>query len=264
MAETVGQLAEQSIAFPDPPRELTPVIRRRLWTEPRVRRWWILAAGLALLLLYIIGMQTSAWLTERRLIHHGTVVEAKIISADTPIVGNVTAGRPMPPDSDVDLEFDWTDGRKLRVTGKSLGHIDSKQNVVVGKTVAIHVDPEDPSVWTSRTRPAPLISNQLIALSVGLPLLLILLAFAFLKRKALADVYGGGRIGSAIVVGLGQSPFAPRARAVRCTAADSNDKRVFTVYLPPGDAPAPGESIWIIRPGAQLEPAIALGWVDRG
>lgn len=266
MAETIGYIEEPAAAsaLPDAPRELTPAVSRRLWTEPRVRMWWVLAAGLLLLLLYIAATQTSAWFTERRLIRSGAAMEAKILSADSPVVGNFTPGRPMPPDSDVDLEFTWTDGRKLKVTGKSFGHIDAKQNVVVGNTVAIHVDPDDPSVWTSRTTPAPLFSRQLIAFSVGAPLLAILVALAFVRRRSFLAVYRDGRVAGAIVVGLGQSPFAPRSRAVRCTLAESNDKRVFTVYLPPGMMPTPGESIRVVRPAAQLEPAMAVGWFVRG
>jgi hypothetical protein len=63
---------------------------------------------------------------------------------------------------------------------------------------------------------------------------------------------------------LGQTPIAPRSKAVRCTPAESHDKRVFMVYLPACAAPAaPGDVIWVISPADKPEPVYSAGWFNR-
>jgi hypothetical protein len=254
----------QEQQLPDPPRELNSVIRRRTWTEPRVRLWWVLSLGVLLVTLYIVGSQLATWLSEKRLIDHGTPVEATIDAAHAAVVGNVTKGRPMPADSEAELSFDWKSSRQ-KVRGQLPEFIEQKRNVIVGQTVTLHVDPDDPGNWTSRTRPAPLLSRQLIGVSVGLPVVAVLGALAVLKQRRLAEVFRNGPAASAMVVGTGQSAVAPRAKAIRCTPAESNDKRVFTVYLPAGAGPvAPGDVLTVIRPSQRPEPAYAVAWFARG
>ena len=261
--EQVAAADEHAVYLPDPPRELTKIVRRRTWTEPRVRMWWVLALGVLLITLYVVGSQGATWLSERRLINHGTAVQAMIDAAHSQVVGNVTRGRPMPPDSEAELSFDWK-GARQKVRGQLPEFIEQKKNVIVGETVTLHVDPDDPGRWTSRTKPAPLLSRQLIGVAVGLPVVLVLTALALLKQRGVSEVYRSGRTSGAMVVGLGQSAVAPRAKALRCTPVEGNDKRVFTVYLPAGTAPvAPGDVVSVLRPAESPEPAYAVAWFAR-
>jgi hypothetical protein len=59
-----------------------------------------------------------------------------------------------------------------------------------------------------------------------------------------------------MVLGTSQSPLAPRSRAARCTPVGGSDKRVFTVYLPPGPAgaAAAGDVVWVVHPGHKPDP----------
>ena len=247
----------------DPPRELTKLVRRRTWTEPRVRMGWGLGLGVLFLTLYVVGTQAATWFSERRLINNGTAVEATIDAAHSQVVGNVTKGRPMPPDSEAELSFDWN-GARQKVRGQLPEFMEQKKNVVVGETVTLHVDPDDPAKWTSRTKPAPLLSRQLIGVSVGLPVVLVLIVLAVLKQRRVVEIYRNGRASNALVVGLGQSAVAPRAKALRCTPVETNDKRVFNVYLPAGAAPVtPGDVVSVLRPADKPEPAYAVAWFAR-
>jgi hypothetical protein len=171
----------------------------------------------------------------------------------------------MPPDSVCELEFDWKGG-KHRVRGQLPGHMERGEHVVTGPAspVPIRVDPNDPDRWTDRKTSPPLLARQLIPAAIGLPIVAVLGLLAFLKRGAAARVWRDGQAALALVVGTGQSPFAPRSRALRCTAAESSDKRVFTVYLPAGAAPlTAGDAVWVVRPADRPEPAYAAGWFER-
>jgi hypothetical protein len=147
------------------------------------------------------------------------------------------------------------------------GHAERGERVVSGpkNPVTLRVDPNDPSRWTDRTTAPPLLSRMVIPLSIGLPIVAVLGLVAWSGRGSAARVWRDGPSVPAMVVGpAGQTPFAPRSSAVRCTPADSNDKRVFTVFLPAGAAPvAAGDVVWVVRPPDRREPAYAAAWFAR-
>src|SRR5688500_2701886 len=84
----------------DAPRALTAAARRRAWTEPRVRRWWLLAAGVLLLTLYVVLTQIAGWWSERRLLTEGTAVQAVVVAAQDRLQSISVPDKSMPPDSE--------------------------------------------------------------------------------------------------------------------------------------------------------------------
>jgi hypothetical protein len=245
------------------------VIARRAWTEPRVRLWWLLAAGVLVLTLYVVLTQLASWWSERQLLTRGVEVHAVVVHATDPVSFNDISlpGKRMPPHSTAVLEFEWH-GQRHQVSGQMPGHIDRGEPVITGPQdpVTLRVDPDDPDHWTDRTNSPPLTGRQFIGAAVGLPVVAVLTLLAMVRRRAMLDVWRNGPASPALVLGTGQTPVAPRSRAVRCTAADSTDKRVFTVYVPAERAGhvAQGDALWVIHPPAKPQPAYAAAWFERG
>jgi hypothetical protein len=244
---------------PDPPRELTPLVRRRAWTEPRVRLWWLFALGVLLV------SELSTWWSERRLLTSGVQVKAVITSAQDKLNHITVPDKNMPSDSVCTLEF-TLDGKPHTVRGVLAEHRERGSSITTGPKhpVALRVDPADPQRWTDRTVMPALAARQFIGALIGAPVAALLALLAVLKRRATTAVWRSGPAGPALVLGVGQTPVAPRSRSVRCTAADSNDKRVFTVYLPAGAAPVEGgDLLWVVRPAGRSSPVYAAGWFLR-
>src|SRR5271155_1115705 len=131
---------------PPSPRPMTPLARRRCWTEPAVRLWWLLGALiLGMILVYSAGRLWS-WMAENQLIQHGEIVSAKVIEAD----GKTIAHQAMPPYSPVKLEFDWH-GQTQVVSG-FLEDRPTADYIIVDDNVTIRVDPNDVTNWTYRSQ----------------------------------------------------------------------------------------------------------------
>src|SRR2546423_15682013 len=88
---------------PAAPRPMTPLARRRAWTEPTVRVWWLIALGILLLIAAYVADRAWAWRGRNKLITDGTPVTAKIVEA------NGQAGSPLEgvPGSPVPTGFAW-------------------------------------------------------------------------------------------------------------------------------------------------------------
>jgi hypothetical protein len=246
----------------DAPRDVTAWVRRRTWTEPRVRLWWMMALGVLLLTLYIVITQAAAWWSERRLLTHGVAVQAVIVRAQDRLNDITVPDKQMPPDSVCTLKF-TLNGQEYEVRDQLKEHMERGQHVVTGPDhpITLHVDSEDPQRWTDRTSAPPLLSRQLVGVTVGLPVVVVLISLALMKRRGLLEVWRSGPASTAMVLEMGQTPVAPGARSLRCTAADHGDKRVFTVYVPASVGTiAPGDVLWVIRPNGKADTAYAAVW----
>ena len=250
---------------PSAPREVTAWVRRRTWTEPRVRLWWMMSLGVLLLTLYIVLTQAAAWWTERRLLTHGVAVQAVITRAQDRLNDITVPDKSMPPDSLCTLKF-TLNGQEYEVRDQLKEHMERGKHVITGPDhpVTLHVDPEDPQRWTDRTSAPPLL-RRLIGAAIGTPILVVLAAMALVRRRALLATWRSGPASTAMILEMGQTPLAPGARALRCTSADHGDKRVFTVYAPAGVGTiAPGDELWIIRASPKAADAYAATWfADR-
>jgi hypothetical protein len=264
--QQVQQVAPVYASPAAPPREATAAIRRRAWTEPRVSMWWIMSLGVLLLMLYLVVTHALAWWSERQLMTHGVAVQAVITRARNDLNDITVPNKNMQSDSECTLEF-TLDGKSYKVIGQLVEHMETVPTITTGPEhpVTLRVDPENPEErWTDRTTTPPFFSRRLIGLAIALPVMALLILVAVLKRRGVLNVWRNGPASAALVVDTRQTPIAPRSQAVRCTSADSGDKRVFTVYLPAGTAKAvAGDTVWVIRPPQRSEPAYAVAWFDR-
>ncbi len=222
---------------PPAPRPLTPLAARRAWTEPTVRRWWLLAAAVLLAIGAYAADRLAARHTENRLIESGVAVPAHVVRT----VAHATPGQTALADDVVDVTFDWH-GQPTPGSGTLT------RSTLIGATIPIHVDPADPTVWTDQAEPTPLLNALFVGLLL-LPLVPALGAIAWADRRAVARAYRLGRPALAVVADRRQVPIAPMSFAVRCSLRDGTDRRLRTVYVPhAGRTLAKGDDLWVIVP----------------
>ena len=202
---------------PPPPRAMTPRASRAAWMEPHVRFWWMVAVCLFLATVCEAIVETSAWNADRNLLEHGVVVDAKIEGL----------GHIRPPGSDLELSFDYQ-GQTYEVYGILEGPERPGQE---GSTVQIHINPSDPTQWTSRTYMEPLIHSLLGA---GLALLSagVTLGVSWLIRQRVVRIY---RLGDSLpiqIVAMRNFALAPRSKLAQFTRYGFNDNDLNSVVLP--------------------------------
>jgi hypothetical protein len=240
-------------APPEPPRPVTPRTRSKSWTEPRVRAWWLAAAGVLLVSLYFLTSRYLQWRKDMVLIRDGQPVEAYVYSAD----GYPIPGRRRPPTSPVELHYE-VGGKKYQVQGYLTGRKDS---FVVHTNVPIRIDPNDPQRFTAREEPTSL-RLQLVGGLILLPFAALLAAVAAAQRMRLLALWRTGRALDAIVLDARHTALAPRSWLVRCAPADPDDKRVLSVYLPErAQRPARGELLWLVADAGGAPRAVASAWL---
>jgi hypothetical protein len=229
------------------PRALTPRIARRAWTEPSVRVWWLLA--LAVLLVFAFYVADRLWdrEIERRLIRDGAVVHAKLMGNSAKAIH----GQTFSPGDIIQVRFDWN-GQEVQPSGPI------HSTAAVDEMVTIHVDRDDPQVWTDLTQIEPMLTSLFVGL-LFLPVAPIVFAVAWTKQRAIQKQWQNGQAVEAIVHDRKQTPVAPMSYAVRCSLHNQRDKRLFTVYVPQGIANLEdGSTIWVITDSKQTRPVAAL------
>jgi hypothetical protein len=239
-------------ALPEPPRLLTAGVRRRCWTEPRVRAWWIAAAVLGMIALAFAVSGWAAWRTDTRLAERGITVDASIYAVD--FISR--PGASFDPSNPARLQFPW---RGRPYTTHSARKLDGYDRfIVIGDPVQVRVDPDDPENWGTLVEPMPL-ARRLLAALLTLPAAGGTLLAAIWRRSRLARLWRVGTATPALVLNSAPTALAPHSRAVRCTPAGEADRRVFTVYAPAADAE---ELVILVRP-APSSLAAAVDWLVR-
>ena len=193
------------------------------------------------------------WNQNNRLINHGIVVNATIIEGN----GLAIPGENVPGESPVMIDFPWKGG-----TQRQRGVLEGRKDfITIGKTVPIHVSPDDPNTWTYRTENSPL-AHALLLFFPLLPVPELLLVIAILRRGQLLKVWRSGEAAIAVVAERRQSPIAPGVYTLRCSLRDRRDRRLFLVHVPRSkSAPQKGDSLWVIIPApGQGGKPIASSW----
>ena len=255
LEEPTSPAAEGAWPLPDPPRPPTPRVRRRAWTEPHVRSWWVLTLALLGIGAYICGREWRIWSREVRLIQSGRVVEAEITSAG----GLSSRWQQLPPESLVTIRY-TVDGKTYDKSGYLKGR---KDYIRVRSMVPIRVDPADPGQWTARTEP-PALAQQLTGAAVVLAAFVIMAVVSLWRRAAVVGIWRDGQLARAIVVDSRQTALAPRSRLVRCTPSDTGDNRVVQAYFPAGAAAGlqPGDETWLLFPPGGRGRPVAAAWFE--
>ena len=252
-----------------PPRPLTPGVRRRAWTEPHVRFWWLAGAALVAAGAYMLVVNYVAWRREVWLIRNGTLVNATIERSNA----EVLAGRPVAPEMSVMLAFDWK-GEQVRSWGTLEGRR-PKEVILTKSTVPIRVHPDDPERWTYRREP-PGLAADLLGAALAFALAPLAFVASFVLRRGVLRTWREGTAAEAVVIARHGTALAPGARAVKCSPAAHTEEggeagseavptggsRVHTVYVPLRHAEA-GEGVLrvILPPGGRGRP-LSVAWFE--
>jgi hypothetical protein len=233
---------------PAAPRTVTPAASRRAWHEPRVHFWWIVAIALVVAAVSLAAQELLAWDADARLIRSGTRIDAVVW-----LWGARVKGRPIGPDDQSTVEFTWSGQPQVITNARIVGR---DEITFSGQTIPIFVDPQNPTKWTARTRPAPILRMLMGAMSLAC-VAAILVLVSVIKRRGVLSVWRTGEPRRAAVVETAQTALAPRSRLVRCAQTEGNDRRLINVYVPHRAAdPQPGDVLWLIMPPGRPDKAI--------
>jgi len=238
-----------------PPREVNALVSKKAWSEPAVRVWWLMAiAALVLTIGYGIDC-VYVWNQNNRLINHGILVDATIVEGN----GLAIPGENVPGESPVMIDFPWKGG-----TQRQRGYLEGRKDyLTVGKTVPIHVSPDNPNTWTYRVDNSPL-AHALLLFFPLIPIPELLLVIAIIRRKQMLKVWKTGDAAVAVVNERRQAAIAPGAYTLRCSLRDRRDRRLFIVHVRRSkSAPQKGDALWVIVPPlGQSGKPIASSWFD--
>lgn len=252
--EAEGRAPTSSSKLPAPPRTTGPRVRRRSWAEPRVRSLWLAAVASLVIAAYLLASRYLEWRKDARLVHQGLPVSANIRQTAT----ETLRGKTQPANSIVTLDY-TVNGRAYVAQGVLRGRT---LEFKVGDDVPIRVDPADPSRWTGATEVPPL-GPGLIPGLIVLPVVGIFALASLLARARLLRLWRDGQAVEALVLESRQTALAPRSRAVRCTPADPDDRRVLDVYVPHTLAGLRrGDALRVLVPAGRTSPAVAVDWLE--
>ena len=210
--------------LPPTPRAVSPVVARRVWSEPRVFRWLVATVLLAVLAAYLCGMALYQWSVTRNIIVNGVPISARISKAN----GFERVGMRQEPTSIVELTYQHAD-REHVVSGQLVGRTEF---VVIGEEIPIRINPSSPTQWTYRTTP-PLVSHELAAPSLVLiPLLGVAVALV-LSRKNLLNLWQRGVGAPAIIAAVRSSSVSPRRPIATCLVVDGERRLTVSFHLAP-------------------------------
>jgi hypothetical protein len=131
---------------------------------------------------------------------------------------------------------------------------------MTGDTITLHVDPKDPTRWTDRSEPTPLLASLIVGL-IALPIVPLLAVFGILQQRGFQRTWQKGTAALAVVHERKQSPIAPMSYALRCSMQDLRTRELFTVYVPRiGNGLEKGDVIWVIT-ASKKGNALAALWM---
>jgi hypothetical protein len=238
-----------------PPRALSAGIRRRAWSDPIARFFWLMSVVLLLMAIVFAVRGFGTWRRESALIGTGIPVDARIYAITSAQGTIMRSGFSADPSNPVTLQFSWNSQMYQTHEAHVLEGYD--RLATVGDIVRVRVDPQDPENWTSLASPMPL-HDRIMGSLLTLPALLAAFAVATLRRKQLACLWEHGIVTPSLVVSSSVSALSPLGKAVRCTPATEGDARVFNVYLPGRRTPPePGEMIDLLAKAAPSARAVA-------
>ena len=237
-------------ALAQTPRPVTPRASRRSWNELPVRIWVILAVTVLFITIYFTIDKYLSGRYERWLITQGQPVQAELNRIQGTRDQNQSFKRTDRLQVELNYDVPGTNHpRQMYVPGwlSQLPPQAAPPEIRVGQMIPVRIDPNNPTVWTDRTRPLPWIAEFTIVVLL-LPLLALLLLVMFVRRQQVLNVWRRGEVAAAVVVDHKQSAIAPLSRVIRFTLADGSDRRVWSTLHPAKAAPAAGETMWVIYP----------------
>lgn len=237
------------------PRPLTPRATRQSWWEPSVRAWWLVAIAIA----FVLAFQLTVQLTESLQVRHRQAQWRHETVTIDKIDGSSRTSYTVAPEylatSLLDMTYTDAAGAKQKLSGHLVAQFKPKHP---GETVELLIDPADPTNYTDRVRPAPLI-EQFIIPGMLCPFPVIFAIVAVVKRKRTLGLWRDGQRRKAEVIDVQKSALAPRSAVLRCTVPDSREHRLFRLTIPRRLLPSPqkGDTLDVITPPGEPTRAIA-------
>jgi len=233
-------------------RPITTFVRRRAWSDPRVRSWWVLALVLLVIAAYLAVVQYRDWSRLHRAVSSGVIVPARVDREEW----DNRVGKKVSPGATVGITYKYN-GVTYTQEGTLYG---LNTFAIVGQDVPVHIDPKDPSNWTARNDTPSLAVAMVGALLVLPTAMLAGLLAVFARHKVLAT-YRHGQAVALTVASNRQTPLAPRSRAIKCALPPSG--RLIEVFVPGAMASlAEGETVTVIVPPRGGRP-IAAAWFEE-
>ncbi len=218
------------------PRALDRLASRRAWGELSVRRWWLAAAAVLAVCLYIALTQWTQWRQEVDLLRSGTPVSATVLEGNN---RRLTSQR-IEPTTPVKMQF-TLDAKTFLVEGVLAGR---EQFITPQEQVTLHVRADNPNVWTGR-QSDPALAGMLTGALLPLGLFPLLLGAAWLARRRVLGVYQLGQKRQAVIVRVSRSPLAPRSQVLGLRL-QGTDNRLYPV-LWRGPMRAAGQTIDVLH-----------------
>lgn len=237
--------------LPAVPRPITSAARHRSWAEAGVRLWWMSAIAIALIVVYLTATQILSSIRARALLRSGIPITATI--EDIPGRHQQTRGTPVP----VRLTYTLPDGRQF--TDATVHLLDVTSNDVVLRPkdpLPIRVDPNDPARWTEDRERGSIFRSLGVSLAL-LPVVLVLLLLAMLRRKSALAVWRSGELSDAIVLGQKSSALAPASQLLSISLINDPGKRVVTILHPrKAGVLSNGDTLCVLAPPGKPHRAI--------
>lgn len=193
-----------------------------------VRSWWLTAAVLAIMSIWLITQQFLVNREASYRIQHWTRTTARI----NKINGSSRTTYRVEPDvlATGESELTYTDkqGVQHTVTGHLNGQIEARDPSDV---IPLLYNPADSGEWTDRTALPSLAERMMISI-ILIPLAVILALVAWWQRRRLLQLWETGTAVQAKVVHLQQSATSPRSSLLRCAVANRADSRLLAVTVP--------------------------------
>jgi hypothetical protein len=249
------EVADPPTALPPPPRPLTVRVRRRAWADPLVRFWWLTGSVLLILGIYLGASIWKVWHREQWLISQ-PLSQAQILRTASETIAN----RPVKEGQPMQLQFNHRGA--LATAWVRLEEYDGK--AIIGESIPIHVNPENPAELTLQKVPRPL-GSRLVGPMCLCGFGLGGVAVAWLVRLQVLRTVRQGSQRIATRMARQQSPLAPLAHSIQCAWADpGHGRRLFTVYLPRHAPEAAGstEHIRVIAAAGRSCRPLAAAWFE--
>jgi len=219
--------------------------------------WLILAVAVAFVSAYFTITRVQEALTERWLYEHGQDVKATYVAIN------------LNPGPNRHLRNETLAATIKFVLNKSEYtkdmQLDPKPGAaaVVGESIAIKVDPNDPDRF-AEAKDLPPWSHEVAVIIVLIPILMIVIVLVLWKRRGVLRVWRDAPLAEAVIVELRHTPVAPLSNVVRFTRVDGSDKRIWTTLMPSSAGPRIGQRIWLLCPPENPDRAIVAKLYQEG
>lgn len=193
-----------------------------------VQFWWKSAVIVLAIAAIVAVSELSQELKLRQLIHRSIQVKATAVEvAGVTAQRNRSFGVQRDDAVDVKLSAKLPDGRIVQLAGtlpKGQGWLK------VGGDVDVYVDPNDPTQWVEVAEQRKWWELVALPMIMLLPVALLLLAFAWWRRRQILQVWRDGKAVEGSIVSCTHSPIAPRSKV--CGYSVPGDRRVFKMLYP--------------------------------